>query len=244
MRLLITIQSLKDTAYNLPVNAKLQGLIYATLQNTPFSPLHDKNGYKFFCFSNIFPIGDIKKDDIRHILISSPNKGLLAQIKTGLLSKETLNIGEFQFKIKEIREIRPKLPNSFKIAAATPITIRIPENRYEEYGIQTAKKRYVFWRPEYSFEAFLKQLNENLFKKYNQYYNTKINEFPIFSEFVFKKSVANQIIENGREQLVIGSIWEFRFSHITQDQRKILEFGLECGFGERNSLGFGFVNVI
>ena len=29
-----------------------------------------------------------------------------------------------------------------------------------------------------------------------------------------------------------------------ETQRRILEFGLDAGFGERNSLGFGFVNKI
>lgn len=26
-------------------------------------------------------------------------------------------------------------------------------------------------------------------------------------------------------------------------QRRIIEFGLDCGFGERNTMGYGFVNV-
>ncbi len=56
--------------------------------------------------------------------------------------------------------------------------------------------------------------------------------------------VCNHIIEEGKEHKVIGSIWEFAFSHLSPEQRDILEFGLECGFGERNSLGFGFVNTV
>jgi len=34
------------------------------------------------------------------------------------------------------------------------------------------------------------------------------------------------------------------FNNLSRDQRKLLEFGLDCGFGERNSLGFGFVNLM
>ena len=29
-----------------------------------------------------------------------------------------------------------------------------------------------------------------------------------------------------------------------ETQRRVIEFGLDSGFGERNSLGFGFVNKI
>lgn len=43
--------------------------------------------------------------------------------------------------------------------------------------------------------------------------------------------------------MVLSSIWEFAFSYLRREQRGVLEFGLDCGFGELNSLGFGFMNV-
>jgi len=61
---------------------------------------------------------------------------------------------------------------------------------------------------------------------------------------MYKKSTCNHIIINGKEQKLIGSIWEFMFSRVDNERKKLLEFGLECGFGERNSLGFGFMNVV
>jgi CRISPR/Cas system endoribonuclease Cas6 (RAMP superfamily) len=39
-----------------------------------------------------------------------------------------------------------------------------------------------------------------------------------------------------------GSIWEFSFSHLDWKKREVLRFGLDAGFGEENSLGFGFMN--
>ncbi|PKP59881.1 MAG: hypothetical protein CVT89_00760 [Candidatus Altiarchaeales archaeon HGW-Altiarchaeales-2] len=45
------------------------------------------------------------------------------------------------------------------------------------------------------------------------------------------------------EHKVFGSVWEFNFNHLNDSQRRILEFGLDTGFGEMNSLGFGFMNV-
>ena len=43
---------------------------------------------------------------------------------------------------------------------------------------------------------------------------------------------------------VLGSIWEFGFSYLRREQREILELGLECGFGELNSLGFEFMDIV
>jgi CRISPR-associated endoribonuclease Cas6 len=38
-------------------------------------------------------------------------------------------------------------------------------------------------------------------------------------------------------------MWEFSWSHMDDAQRRVIEFGMDAGFGERNSMGFGFVNI-
>ncbi|MEM4915538.1 MAG: CRISPR-associated endoribonuclease Cas6, partial [Nanopusillaceae archaeon] len=150
------------------------------------------------------------------------------------------------FKIEDIKLIKTKLKKNTTLINATPIVIRIPERNYEKYNIpeEYRKRRYVYWRPIFSFEAFIKQLEENLFKKYKEFYKVEVEEFPIFEQLEFKKEVCNHVIINGIEHKVIGSIWEFVFSYLDKEQKKILEFGIDCGFGERNSLGFGFINAI
>lgn len=67
---------------------------------------------------------------------------------------------------------------------------------------------------------------------------------PLFQQFEFKKSVCNHIIIDGKEQKVFGSIWKFTFNYLNLEQQKLIQFGLDAGFGERNSLGFGFMNII
>jgi len=77
MRLLLELTSAKDCEYDLRYYYKLQGFIYSLFKDTPYSVLHDKKGYKFFCFSNIFPVpkdGKIKKGDKKNLLIYSPDK--------------------------------------------------------------------------------------------------------------------------------------------------------------------------
>lgn len=240
MRLLLQLKSLKASAYDTKYFHKLQGLIYNSIQPY-YNQLHDKNGFKFFCFSNIFPIQEMKEGDCRTLLISSPDSAFLKILRENLTQE--INIGDMSFKIEESHLITPKLNLPSRVLAATPIVMRIPQWSYSEYDIQS-NKSYVYWRKSYPFNAFIKQIEANLFKKYNEFHQTSLEEFPIFEQFIFKKETCNPIIINGKEYPLIGSIWEFLFNNLSKDQRKLLEFGLDCGFGERNSLGFGFVNVL
>lgn len=55
MRLLLKLRAAKDQAYDMRYHHKLQGFVYGLIEGTPYMKLHDRRGYKFFCFSNIFP---------------------------------------------------------------------------------------------------------------------------------------------------------------------------------------------
>jgi CRISPR/Cas system endoribonuclease Cas6 (RAMP superfamily) len=44
----------------------------------------------------------------------------------------------------------------------------------------------------------------------------------------------------GFEQVIIGTLWEFGFNNGNKD---LIQFALDAGLGERNSLGFGFMNL-
>ncbi|HID60907.1 MAG TPA: hypothetical protein EYP46_03510, partial [Hadesarchaea archaeon] len=77
MRLLLKLRVLKDQAYDLKYHHKLQGFIYSLLDETPYVKLHDRRGYKFFCFSNILPSVDATTGTTRSLIISSPDVGLI-----------------------------------------------------------------------------------------------------------------------------------------------------------------------
>jgi len=250
MRILLKLKAINSCTYDLKYFTKLQGFVYGLIKNSEYSSIHDEKQYKFFCFSNIYPVGEIKSEEEKNFIISSPDEKFINVIEKNLKNfieeKKPINIGEYQFELQEIKKFKLKLrKKNLKLISATPIVIRIPEKNYEKYGISEKfrKKRYVYWRPEYSFEAFIKQLEENLIKKYNEFYKTNIKPERIFEMFKFIKSTVNHVIMEGKEQMIVGSIWEFWFSYLTEEQKKILEFGIDCGFGERNSLGFGFVNI-
>lgn len=202
---------------------KLQGFVYGLLRDSGFGMLHDKKGYKFFCFSNIFPITDMMKaGEAFKLIISSPNEELITSLE-GAIEKiladgnmrRAVNIGEWSFKLVNFKKLDTKLKrNDLRVLTATPVIIRIPERNYERYAIPEEERnpRYVYWRPKYSFEAFLKQLSENLIKKFNDFYGTRIGEYELFEQFVFRRDTATKVVIDGREYVMVGSMWEFVWS--------------------------------
>lgn len=257
MRLLLKFRALKNQAYDLKYHHKLQGFIYSLLNETPYVKLHDRRGYKFFCFSNIFPPKGTKKDpsesmengNLRQLLISSPEVGLINILNDKLVQIEEeripVNIGDMSFELESVRVLEPRIDRSCRLITGTPIVLRIPKKKFERYGIVPPKDYdYVYWRKHWPFEPFVKQLEDNLFKKYNEFYGGSLEEFPLFEQFMFKKQVCNHVVLGGKEVKVLGSVWEFSFGYLDGKKRDVLQFGLDVGFGEENSLGFGFMNVV
>jgi CRISPR-associated endoribonuclease Cas6 len=198
--------------------------------------LHDKTGYKFFCFSNIFPIRDMNAGERSKLIIASSNEALIGSLagalETILADSCAVNIGEMSFEVVALKKLKLSIGGTgLRVLTATPVTIRIPARNYERYGIPEAerKARYVYWRPKYAFDAFLKRLSENLI---------------LFEQFKYRRATATKAVIDGREYVLVGSMWEFVWSFMDETQRRVIEFGLDTGFDERNSLGFGFVNKI
>src|SRR5207249_12204300 len=94
---------------------------------------HDKQGYKFFTFSNVLPFHDLRKNDVRNLMISSPNNNFISYVKEQLEYLRDLRIGAMNFKIDYCNKLDIKLPNRpFSLITATPIISRIHRYRYEE----------------------------------------------------------------------------------------------------------------
>ena len=256
MRLMLKLKASKDFAYDQKYYHKAAGFIYSLLKESPLNTLHDFKSYKFFCFSNLFPLPknqkgelefSVKKGSEMNWLISSPSTLFIRILEEKLKEKKEINIGEMSFYLESVKSFELKIPKrNLKLVSATPIIIRIPERNYDVYNIpkEFRKKRYVYWRKMYPHEAFLKQLEDNLKKKYEKFYGTKINIDNIFEIFYHKDEVVVYVTLEGRDIMMVGSLWEFYFTYLDEEQRKILKFGIDCGFGERNSLGFGFINPV
>ncbi|MCJ7631186.1 CRISPR-associated endoribonuclease Cas6 [Candidatus Bathyarchaeota archaeon] len=243
MRLLVSLQALGDWAYDLKYHHKLQGFLYRLMEGTIYRDLHDRKGYKFFCFSNLFPPRDARNEEKRNLLIASPNPNLIQVLHDRIAKVDVVHIGDGAFRVVEVKELDPRIREGSVLVAGTPIIIRIPKERYNDYGIVSEKYSYVYWRKQHSFAAFVKQIEDNLRKKYVEYQKEEPAPEPIFDQFMFKKQVCNHVVFEGKEAKVFGSLWEFPIGMLSEGRRKMLQFGLDCGFGELNSLGFGFMNI-
>jgi CRISPR-associated endoribonuclease Cas6 len=249
MRLLVEFRALSDCVYDLSYHHKLQGFLYGLLKDSAFHDLHNRRGYKFFSFSNIFPSVDMQRGDVRRFLIASPDSGLIREFRNRLedLCRKwgRINVGEMSFRVERVSVVKPRIGRTCILVTGTPVVVRIPKANYARYGIDPPKDyAYVYWRKQYPFDAFVRQVEDNLFKKYNKFYGVSVKSFPLFEQFVFEKQVCNHIVVKGREVKVFGSLWRFIFNYLSEEGQKILQFGLDAGFGELNSLGFGFINMI
>ncbi len=246
-RLLIKLRSTEDREYQMEYHKDLQGLIYNILRGSDFDN-HNKTGYKFFTFSNIFPFHDLKKNDIRNLMISSPNNDFISYLKEQLDYLGDIRIGQMKFKVEYTDKLDIILPmhSQFNLITGTPIISRIHRYRYEEVGALDLINGYdaVFWRSNHPINLFMNQVEDNLIKKYNEYYvleDVKIEQRnPIIYRSTFLKQISTRLnISQDVKPKVIGTIWEFMFGQSS----KWIQFAFDAGLGESNSMGFGFMNV-
>jgi len=264
MRLLFKLVPMESHPYMNDYHYNLQAAIYSLIRDGGLPEVHEKRGYKFFCFSNIFPFGDFKRGVEKDLLVSSPDYAILESIERAASAKvrsgRPLVMGELQFVIADVsKPFRISFEGpEVTVRSATPIVMRIPKAKFEEYGI-TPKLDYdyVYWRESISFEAFIKQLRDNIAKKVKEYlqgqkinstkqvpYSNEETLLPAVVSYKFIRSVAKPITLKGRRQIIIGSIWDITLLAESADQMGTLEIALDSGLGERNSLGFGFMNVV
>ncbi len=109
MRLLIKVRNAKEQDYDLKYYHKLQGSIYNLIKDTEYGELHNHEGYKFFSFSNIFPMKTGKGDD-RNLMLASPSEKFIDVVLDKLSGRKDnlLHIGEYELELCSIKKIKPK----------------------------------------------------------------------------------------------------------------------------------------
>lgn len=231
MRLLINFNNnIKINPYSIS-KFEIQGFIYSLLKNSRYNYLHDINGFRFFCFSNIW-----LKDEKYNFLISSPDSKLIKTLYHALKTIDSLRLGENIFTLKEVKQIKtPKKFNYFK--TSTPILL---------FHNQTMKNHcYSFKNDNIQFNWFFERLKDNALKKYNAFYDEDYYlEEPLFSSSNFNKEVAMKFNRKKHKFCFIGSLWDRLFTNFDKNNHKFYKFIYDVGLGEKNSLGYGFLNNV
>lgn len=193
-------------------------------KNEQMLDLHKANIYKCYCSNLFFPQEEdklYKKDKIYTITIRTISWEL-AQFFT---SSEFINHTSRELKGITVKPaiIKPRFMEM--LYSLTPVVLK------DEEG---------YWRSFMGIDEYTYRLKVNLIKKYNQFYNKKIDEdFQLFDalEFINRKPVSCRY----KNVNLLGD--KVRL-YITQHETAQLigHMALGTGIGEMNARGFGFVN--
>ncbi len=211
----------------------IQGGIYYLIDGTEFSDLHKKTGFKFFTFSDFFPVGDFYPGKHKFLIISSPNEKLIHEIARRAKEMNHFYLSDSPLKVEEVKtfNIRP----TGKFTTGTPIVIQTDNKNSVYFSFQKGGNMRVF----------TERLKENAIKKYNAFYDDDLSlEDELFDLLQFRKEVSVIVKKDGKSFVVIGTLWSLLQKRIPRGYGKFYRFILDCGLGEKNSLGFGFLNVI
>lgn len=210
----------------------IQGFIYSILKNDDiFDSLHDTLGFKFFNFSNIFPVSDFKKNSLKKLIISSPNEELIKCIYKNLRKISAFKLKNHEMELLKVTILNNKICSNF--ISATPIVL------FED----NVNNRYYSFKQSFDFNFFFDRLKDNAIKKYNAFYDENFNlDSSLFTNFEFAKEVSVRVKKNGNQFIIIGSLWKSLEFDLNNQNKKFYSFLFENGLGEKNSLGFGFLN--
>lgn len=210
----------------------IQGFIYSLLKNNSlFNNLHDLQGFKFFNFSNIFPVCDFDKNTLKKLIISSPNADFIRSLYDELNKLSKFRLNKYEMEILKIKVLRDKKVSKF--ISSTPVVLF--ENNMEN--------KYYSFKQNSDFDFFFSRLKDNAIKKYNAFYDDdfKLNQ-DLFTSFEFFREVSVRVKKNGNSFIIIGSLWKYLEFELTNKNKDFYNFLFDNGLGEKNSLGFGFLN--
>ena len=234
MRLMLKFTPLRYYPAGLVNKHTIQGLIYSLLQDTKFNDLHNRAKFKFFTYSDIFPPGDFYPNKEKDLIISSPNPEFIRELKSSLSKVENIYLSTLPSRILSVKTFNLKISNIF--SSGSPLVLLKDADKGEYFSLREHQDR----------RFLLNRVKENALKKYNAYYDDELSlEGEIFDRWLLKKEVAINMSLKGKNFVIIGSVWKnLEKFKIPKELRKFYKFLMDAGIGEKNSLGFGFINPI
>lgn len=260
MRLVIVTRSNHDAAHSTEFGYKFRGRIWRILDGTEYDYRHGQGEPPGFVTSCPRPYGDVQEGERRFLMVASPDEELLGYIQDDLEKNPILNIGEWSLDVESVhpRRIDVGDPGSRgKLETATGVLVSFPSHRLEEYGLTehlTDEKiesgQPCFWRQEFGNGLLFKQLEANLDRKHRLFKPDHLpgpSDVPgrLFSNYEFLKTFATpKRLAESTEHILILSKWRLGYEIRDQDHRRHLNLVLNCGLGERNPIGLGFVDKV
>ena len=259
MRITLELSHRKRTV-TLPINNShlISSLIYNIVDKSSSEyaeRLHNQGyrlqnrAFKLFTFSPLYP-GNRRKwvmhengtmstaEALLHVTISSPKEEFIEHLVIGLLHEPYVWIGNERFRVETVRKLdQPELTGDMEFIMLSPLVC--------------TTKREPDQYPQYLYpgdQEFERVLLENLCRKYQALHGRSFScesgqfDFAIDEAYVERMHGKVQkliTLKEGRsdETKIKGTLAPFRL----RAPRELMEIGYECGFGEKNSMGFGMV---
>lgn len=243
MRIIIYFKNTKKPRYK---QNQLSGLVYRIIKNSGYSWIHDipQKYPRFFSFSQLF----LAKNKLA-LIFASPIRDLVISFKNFLNQNKLLSINKSPLLIDKIITLKYKFEKDkpIIIKTETPVIVRIPKEKFQEYGLNFEKEyKYFYWRPlkekRIPLEPFTKQLEARIYKNFKLFTGKEdIKEIPIFIQFKYIKAIDLPIYKNNKKISQPGTLWEFTIN--PEVSYNLVNFILDTGLGELNSQGYGFVSL-
>lgn len=262
MRLAIVLSYCK-VSVNLPINSyhQLSSLIYNIIDRSSsvFAEQLHEEGYrlqnrpfKLFTFSPLSVAGEGKRWELHtdgtmssserylQFTISSPKKDFIEHFVIGLLREPFVMVGDKKFRIETMQQlVDPEFTGNMRFVALSPLvcTTKKESDRYAQfiYPDNDEFERVLFTNLAYKYEAVHghpykgneKRLRFTLDREYVERRNGKVHKLVTIKE------------GKPDETQVKGTFAPFRL----EAPPELIQIGYDCGFGEKNSQGFGMVKL-
>ncbi|MCL2156409.1 MAG: CRISPR-associated endoribonuclease Cas6 [Methanobrevibacter sp.] len=239
MRLNIELKSKKTLHIPFNYNYILSSIIYSKIADLDLAKeLHTSKSFKFFTFSQIniqqrkrVEDGFISKNGTMSFQIASPNEYLIKSLVNGYLEDIQVNFKGQELYVEKIELLpTPQFETIMKFKTLSPIIVR---TKKEIDG------KLKPWDLDPSDPKFFSNIEKNLVKKYNQFYDKEIDLDNV------NISSGMKLVRRKRISIEKGNIKTFNRAFMMdiaiEGDKNLIKFGYDCGLGEKNSLGFGMI---
>ena len=200
---------------------------FSMAQDEKLKALHVESGFKHYNFSNFFPIerdGTYKQGSIHTITIRSLDESFIDSLSKTLRQ----NIDNPNFSIAQIEKKTIKQFFISELYSATPVIVTMKDGKG--------------WVKEDDLMILHKQLQDNLEKKYQDFYGEDIKASQSFIQLFELKNHRLQSIKTTKNNNAI-KFYGNKFRIVPNEDevsQKLAFLALADGLGEKNSFGGGF----
>ena len=220
-----------DIEFKKSFNVVTKYINFSMLNNKKLKELHAQKSFKHYSFGNFYPIEKeqvYKKGKSYQFIMRSLSEDFIDALSIELRK----NIDNASFIVVQTHKKAVKQFFISELYSLTPIIVSTEKN--------------IFWTKEDDLMFLYKQLQDNLEKKYFEFYEEKLEPIQNFIQLLELKNHRLQTIEidktykNGKKVKFFGN--KFRIvPNEDEVSQKLAFLALSCGLGEKNSYGGGFL---